>query len=456
MTSRQTFTTLFIFSLLSFTYAAFKQPKPTAILFPIRKNQSALQYYTNFEAGSPDHSYTNIDALIDLGAQLVWFDCTSYVSSSYKRASCGSNRCKKANGSPCLGCNSAPRPGCSNNTCGVFAYNPLREYLTPQELGEDNIRVYSTNGLSVGLSYDLPKFQLSCAGSAIVEGLPGSYTRGLAGFARTQVSLPSQISSFFKLAKKFALCLPSGKGLGNVFIGGGPYFMPPDTEDYSLSLVHTPLVVNPVSTAPIYSEGDPSDEYFINVKEIEIAGKRLAFSPSLLSFDKNGVGGTKISTVVPYTVLQSSIYKRLVKDFTTEAALYNIKRVKSVAPFGACFNSKNIPNTLTGLAVPNIDLVLEGSTVRMRLYGANSMVEVKKNVVCLAFIDGGDEPRTSIVLGGHQLENYIFEFDLAAERLGLTSSLLVWNTSCSQSRDQNYKFMPAGARIQNRNRLEIK
>ncbi|KAL4571177.1 hypothetical protein LXL04_017928 [Taraxacum kok-saghyz] len=72
-------------SLLSFSYAAsngVKQPKPAAIHFPIRKNQSSLQYYISFESGNP-HSF--IDALIDLGERSVMFDCTSYVSSSYKR-----------------------------------------------------------------------------------------------------------------------------------------------------------------------------------------------------------------------------------------------------------------------------------------------------------------------------------------------------------------------------------
>ncbi|KAL7587399.1 probable aspartic proteinase GIP2 [Lactuca sativa] len=438
MASSQTLTTLFILSLLSFSYAAsapFKLPKPKAIHLPIRKNQTTSQYYTTFESGHPE-SPTIIDALIDLGAPSVWFDCTTYVSASYKRASCGSNRCKKAKGLSCVGCNSTPRPGCSNNTCGVFAYNPFHDYLTIQELGEDTIRVYSTDGAYVWFSYDVPKFQLSCADSLTIERLPGDHTKGLVGLARAEISLPSQISSFFKLAKKFALCLPSSSenGLGDVYIGGGPYYMLPSIKDQSLSLVTTPLVVNMFGTGPIISEGESSVEYFINVKNIEISGKRVSFSPSLLSIDTNGVGGTKVSTTAPYTILQSSIYKRFVKDFIKEASLNNIKRVNSVAPFGACFDSKTAPNTITGPAVPNIDLILEGRNVRMTLYGANSMVEAKKNVICLAFIDGGAEPTTSIVLGGHQLENYILEFDLTSSTLGLSSSLLLQNTSCSHSR----------------------
>ncbi|KAK9055298.1 hypothetical protein SSX86_026380 [Deinandra increscens subsp. villosa] len=434
---QQILTTLFIFSLLTISYAdtdLSKLSKNIFIHFPIRKNQTTLQYYTSFQAVS----FTTVDAVIDLGAQYVWFDCTSYVSPTYKRASCGSNRCKKASGSVCVGCNSAPRPGCSNNTCGVYAYNPYTEYLTAQELGEDTISVTSTDGESVLKEYDVPKIQFSCADSGIVQGLPGDHTKGLAGFARTQVSLVSQISSFFNLTRKFALCIPSSSENGNVgdiFIGGGQYLMPPVMVDQTLSFVSTPLVINPVSTGPVSSEGDASDEYFISVKDIEINGKRVAFDSSLLSFDKNGVGGTKISTVTPYTTLHSVIYKRVVKDFVKAAAAANIKRVKSVAPFGACFDSKTAPKTITGAGVPEIDLVLEGNGVRFKLYGSSSMVEVKKNVICLAFVDGGAEPRTSIVLGGHQLEDRVLEFDLAASKLRFTPSLLVSKTNCSHNRE---------------------
>ncbi|KAL7587402.1 probable aspartic proteinase GIP2 [Lactuca sativa] len=437
MAFSQTLTTLFIFSLLSFCYAASgppKLPKPKVIHFSIRKNETTLQYYVSYDSGYPQ-SATIIDALIDIGAPSVWFDCTSYVSSSYKRASCGSNRCKKAKGRSCIGCNSAPRPGCSNNTCGVFVYNPARDYSSIQELGEDTMRAYAIEGAYVWFDYEVPKFQFACADSAMAERLPGDYTKGLVGFARNEISLPSQISSAFKLAKKFALCLPSSnaRGLGDIFIGGGPYYMLPSIEDQSLSLVTTPLVFNPIGTPRLQSDGELSYQYFINLKNIEISGKHVTFSPALLSFDKNGVGGTKISTTVPYTILHSSIYKSLVKDFIKEASLNKIKRLNSVAPFGACFDLHTVPNTITGPAVPNIDLILEGN-VRMRLYGANSMVEAKKNVICLAFIDGGGQPTTSIVLGGHQLENYILEFDLTASKLGLSSSLLLQNTSCSQSR----------------------
>ncbi|PWA84234.1 eukaryotic aspartyl protease family protein [Artemisia annua] len=440
MASFQSLTILLFFSLVTFSFAALdpnKLPKNTAIHFPIRKNDTSLQYYTTFEFGE---SRTIIDALIDLGAESVWFDCRSYVSSTYKRISCGSNRCQKAKGwYECIGCNSTPRPGCSNNTCGVLAFNPNRLYFTAQELGEDTMRASSTDGRFVLRDYDAPKFQFTCADSDIIDGKPGDHTKGLVGLARTQLSLASQISSSFNLAPKFALCLPSSSenGLGDIYVGGGPYYMPPSPQDQSLSLIRTPIVVNPVSPPPIYSEGAPSNEYFISVQDIEISGKRVSFNSSLLSFDKNGFGGAKISTIAPYTTLHASIYKRLVKDYVKAAALKKIKRVTSVAPFGACFDSRTVTTTATGPGVPDIDIVLPGNAVlvKLKLSGSNLMVEVKKNVICLAItIDGGAFQGTSIVLGGHQLENRLLEFDLSTSRLGFTPSLLLSNTSCSHFR----------------------
>ena len=87
--------------------------------------------------------------------------------------------------------------------------------------------------------------------------------------------------------------------------------------------------------------------------------------------------------------------------------------------------------------MPTIDLVLKGG-VQWRIHGANSMVKVAKNVLCLGFVDGGLEPgrdfTTSMVIGGHQLEDSLLEFDLVSSRLGFTSSLLLHNSTCSQIR----------------------
>ncbi|KAI8566205.1 hypothetical protein RHMOL_Rhmol02G0021800 [Rhododendron molle] len=59
------------------------------------------------------------------------------------------------------------------------------------------------------------------------------------------------------------------------------------------------------------------------------------------------------------------------------------------------------------------------------------MVQVSDEVLCLAFVDGGVNPRTSIVIGGYQLEDNLLKFDLGASRLGFSSSLLFRAPTCA-------------------------
>ncbi|KAF8394443.1 hypothetical protein HHK36_020651 [Tetracentron sinense] len=120
----------------------------------------------------------------------------------------------------------------------------------------------------------------------------------------------------------------------------------------------------------------------------------------------------------------------------------NITRVAAVAPFGVCFSSKNIVSTRVGLAVPSIDLVLQSESVFWRIFGANSMVQVSDNVICIGFVDGGlndkdfdcywrvsiGEQSSAIRSGefqtGVQLltavqANYLFQFPFHIQCLGL-------------------------------------
>ncbi|KAK1351738.1 hypothetical protein POM88_054021 [Heracleum sosnowskyi] len=60
-----------------------------------------------------------------------------------------------------------------------------------------------------------------------------------------------------------------------------------------------------------------------------------------------------------------------------------MKKVASVAPFGACYKAGSIANSQTGPVVPYIDIGLAGKQ-HWRFSGANSMVSVKKDV-CYAW-----------------------------------------------------------------------
>ena len=418
----------FLLSTLLFTSTTLAQPsfRPKALVVPVTRDASTLQYTTRIAQRTP---LVPISLVLDLGGQFLWVDCDqNYVSSTYRPARCCSSQCSLAKSDGCGDCFSSPRPGCNNNTCGVTPDNTVTSTATSGELAQDAVSVQSTTGSNPGRNVIVSNFLFSCAPTFLLKGL-ASGVSGMAGLGRTNIALSSQFASAFSFKRKFALCLSSATGVA--FFGDGPYSLLPRIE-LSQSLTYTPLFINPVSTASAFSQGAASAEYFIGVKSIKVNDKAVTINSSLLSINTtSGVGGTKISTVNPYTVLEASIFKAVTEAFITESAARNISRVTAVAPFEVCFSTQNVFSTRIGPSVPEIDLVLQNESTMWRIFGANSMVSVSDDVLCLGFVNGGDDVRTSIVIGGHQLEDNLVQFDLAASKVGFSSTLLSRQTTCA-------------------------
>ncbi|KAL6208572.1 hypothetical protein ACLB2K_019521 [Fragaria x ananassa] len=423
----------FLFStLLLLTSTAFAQQsfRPKALIIPVTKDASTLQYTTRISQRTP---LVPISLVLDLGGQYLWVDCEqNYVSSTYRPARCRSAQCSLAGADGCGDCFSSPKPGCNNNTCGVSPDNTVTRTATGGEIAQDVVSVQSTTGSNPGQNVTVSNFIFACAPTFLLSGL-ASGVSGMAGLGRTKIALSLQFASAFSFKRKFAVCLSSSTSANGVaFFGDGPYSFLPGVELDSDSLTYTPLFINPVSTASTFSQGDASSEYFIGVKSIKVNDKAVTINTTLLSINTtSGVGGTKISTVNPYTVLEASIFKAVTEAFITESAARNISRVTAVAPFEVCFSTENVLSTRLGPSVPEIDLVLQNESTYWRIFGANSMVYVSDNVVCLGFVNGGEDARTSIVIGGHQLEDNLVQFDLAASRVGFSSTLLGRQTTCS-------------------------
>ncbi|KAI3496563.1 hypothetical protein L1887_38928 [Cichorium endivia] len=399
--------------------------RPKALLLNVTKDPSTLQYVTRINQRTP---LVPVSLTLDLGGQFLWANCgTGYVSSTYLPARCHSAQCSLAKATACTTeCLGPRKPGCNNNTCALMPDNSVTRVATIGDLGSDRVAIQSTDGRNPGRVAVVPNLLFVC-GSAL-DGLAAG-VMGMAGLGRTRISLPSQFSSAFSFPRIFAICLSSSSNSpGVIFFGNGPYRFLLNTEASS-NLIYTPLIKNPVSTASAYTQGDASSEYFIGVKSIKINQEVVPINKTLLTINHEGFGGTKISTVNPYTVLHTSIYKAILKAFEKE--LSGVPRVASVSPFGLCFNSTSLGSTRVGPAVPQIDLVLQNKDVFWRTFGANSMVQVSVDVLCLGFVDGGVDVRTSIVIGGHQIEDNLLQFDLARSRLGFSSSLLFQQTTCA-------------------------
>ncbi|CAI0466328.1 unnamed protein product [Linum tenue] len=428
---------LLISCLLCFciTLSQAQQPsfRPKALVLPVTKHPSTLQYLTHIIQRTPQ---VPVKLALDLGGRSLWIDCEdNYASSSYAPSRCESSQCHLANSNLCTTeCyQSSPKPGCYNNTCGMLLENTFTQTGTTGDLGQDLVSIQSTDGSNPGKIVKVPHFLFTCALSFVLDGLAKG-VKGIAGLGRSNLSLPSQFSAAFSFPRKFAICL-SKSGKGAVFFGDGPYVMQPKVE-ISKSLIYTPLLLKKVSTEFATFAGEPSSDYFIGVKSIKINNKTVPLNTTLLKINKEGFGGTKISTVQPYTVLETSIYKAVIATFAK--ALSGVARVAGVRPFELCYNSAAIGSTRVGPAVPQIDLVLQSSKVYWRIFGANSMVQVKKGVLCLGFVDGGMDARAAIVIGGHQLEDNLLQFDLAASRVGFSLSLLSRQTTCA-----NFNFTSA-------------
>ncbi|KNA06556.1 hypothetical protein SOVF_179970, partial [Spinacia oleracea] len=409
-------------------------------LLPILKDFSKPQYYTSFLLGTPSF---RVYMSIDLSNPWSWFTCNSVgnnqpfyepvpKSSTYRPIRCSNATCDPYDSHFCYDCDYQTCAAAKGQTCGAEPYGPYL-YTKQEEQGHfvapllvDTINIYNT---TTNNQTPLSNFPFTCGYISELKGL-SRYTKGVLSLARKDSSLPTLISKTFKVPRKFALCLPSSSSSGingAMYFGGGPYFSPT-----ILSFATTPLVINPVDIGVTFNKGNSSVDYFINTKSIIVDGTPIKIKSGLLSINtKTGIGGTKLSTIDGYTTLHTEIYNALVTAFTTKAAAMNITRVGRVTSFDACFSSKNIVGTKAGPKVPIIDLVLDGNS-KWRIHGANSMIKVSNHVRCLAFIDGGIKVKTSIVIGAKQMEDNLIQFDLESSRLGITSSLLNYGTTCSQ------------------------
>lgn len=426
--------TLIFFFFTFFLFTILHSSSQESFLTPITKDISTNLYSLSLFLKTPLQVTT---LHLDLTASLTWVDCTrGYKSSSYQHLLYNRTLCIDLDTGIYGNCFKKPGPGCSNDSCNYFPENSVTRQVAIGEILLDSLALSTTDGRNPSRLGIVKEFVFSCANTKLLRGLPKGVT-GVAALGRFNYSLPFQLSRAFSSPAVFAVCLPSSvAGNGVVFFNSaGPYYLLPGI-DVSKSLIYTPLLLNPYVGTVIQSYRYPSSEYFIGVSSIKINRKSVALNQTLLKInEENGFGGTKISTSTPFTVLQTEIFKAVTEKFVAEAKAMNLTVSTPVMPFNVCFPAKAIATTHVGPAVPTIDLVLQKPDVLWRIFGSNSMVRVKKaqnvDAWCLGFVDGGPEPRTSIVIGGHQIEDNLLQFDLAQKRLGFSSSLLFRSTNCA-------------------------
>ncbi|XP_060211160.1 probable aspartic proteinase GIP2 [Lycium barbarum] len=415
----------FCFLLIISTCLAKTTYRPKTLFLAVKKDPSTLQYITQIHQRTP---LVPVNLAVHLGGESLWVDCEKgYNSSTYKPARCNSMQCNLTRPVSCGDCHEKKRPGCNKNVCYNAVENTVTQtIITGGEIAQDVLSLQSVNGSVPGPVVTMPNFIFSCYDTFLTEGL-GKDIKGTVGFGQLRpASFAAQLASAFRFSRQFAVCLSSStERNGVIFIGHRPYYLSL-AFDASQDLIYTPIISHPHYM--YYNRG--SSEYYIQVSSIKISGKNVPLNKTLLSLDEDGEGGTRISTAFPYTVLEASIYNVVSKAFVN-AMPKDVKIVSPVQPFKTCFDSSAIGMSRLGYNAPQIDLVLHKPNVYWTIIGANSLVKVNEDVVCLAFVQRNQTFGQGIVIGGYQMQDNLIEFDLPRKRVGFSNSLFFRQTMCS-------------------------
>lgn len=320
------------------------------------KDDASRLSSTSIRVGNPA---TSFNAVLDLAGQWTWFDCVRTPATTRQPTS--PSLVGQASAIGLAGWVAWDATGA--NRCRDARTTPARFFPTARLRIPPRLRDWERTS--------------SLYARPMAWSAPDVSSRGFLCMTRATTSFPLAISAGLGFPHKFALCLPSSslaEGHGDVCVGGGPYYRPHGIRDWSKSLLVTGLLVNhPYTSGSVHSEGDPSVEYFVDVRSIKVGYTPVSFKASSLDIDKKGIGGTKISTLKPYTIPDPSIYKPLIQEFVKAASRKKIRDVAAVKPFGACFRAKTIGHTKAGPDMPTIVLVLQ-SDVHWEIHGANSIV----------------------------------------------------------------------------------
>ncbi|GAA0158698.1 protease [Lithospermum erythrorhizon] len=416
---------------------------PQGILLDVTKNSSTLLHTIQIHQ---DIDRPPLNLLVDISYKSVFVECLStFREATFNISKCGSQECEFAKVDFC---SEECEPGIFRQWCvkdSCFSSYPYEDNLIGSTilLGWIAEAHLSFQSISYNLSsknlVDFPRFVLTCSDLGFFPG--DGIIDGVAALGRSQEALSSQLAKAFKFSRKFSLCLSSStKSKGWISFGDA---RPPLNPKANLTkyFKYTPFITSQYGIGSDYRTGMPSSAYFLGVTSIKVSGKTVkGFNHGLLSINGSGIGGTTITSTKPYTILERSIYNVMttlfLKELESSQTNNNVTRVASVEPFEFCFNSESIrTKTYLGPAVPPIDLILQNKNVSWRIYGANSMVQINKDIMCLGYVPRIDNEFKdfywSIEIGAHQIEDNILEFNLDKSQLGFSSSLLAMKAKCN-------------------------
>ncbi|KAK8686048.1 hypothetical protein V6N13_125075 [Hibiscus sabdariffa] len=224
---------------------------------------------------------------------------------------------------------------------------------------------------------------------------------GIIGLGRGDLSIVDQLVYKGVISNSFSLCY------GGMDVGGGA------------------MVLGGISTPSdmIFSYSDPtrSPYYNIELKEIHVAGKKLALKPSI--FD--GKFGTVLDSGTTYAYLPEKVFAAFKDAIMKE--LHSLKQITGpVANYNdTCFSGASSAVSEISKKFPTVELVF-GNKQKLVLSPENYLFRHSKveGAYCLGIFQNGADPTT--LLGGIIVRNTLVTYDRKHSKIGF------WKTNCSK------------------------
>ncbi|RLN24035.1 hypothetical protein C2845_PM07G34190 [Panicum miliaceum] len=283
------------------------------LVTPITKDASTSLYTAPLKDNRP--------LVLDLSGPLVWSTCDASHPTTlepYERECTEANRYTRPRYWAYPGSDGASY---GRGKCAAHPYNPVAGRCASGDLTRTTLSASATDGKNPLYPVSFPAVA-SCAPESLLDKLPAG-AAGVAGLAaQSDLALPAQVATTQGVARKFALCLPSG-GQGVAIFGGGPLFLlPPWRPEITSAMEFTPL--------HRYQE---QPGYHIWIKGINVNQNPVPLGnyggPLVVGF----------STTVPYTALRADVYRPFVQAFDNASTSgFGIPRVAPAAPFEMCYS----------------------------------------------------------------------------------------------------------------------
>ncbi|XP_050206707.1 aspartic proteinase 36-like [Mercurialis annua] len=224
---------------------------------------------------------------------------------------------------------------------------------------------------------------------------------GIIGLGRGDLSIVDQLVDKHVISDSFSLCY------GGMDIGGGA------------------MILGGISSISgmVFAESDPmrSQYYNIDLKAINVAGKKLPLNPTI--FD--GRSGTVLDSGTTYAYLPEAAFIAFKDALMKE--LNSLKQIHGPDPNynDICFSGAESDVSQLSKTFPTVDLVF-GNGQKFSLSPENYLFRHSKvhGAYCLGVFQNGHDPTT--LLGGIVVRNTLVMYDRENSKMGF------WKTNCSE------------------------